>query len=45
MGVNNFENVTPPGVDGRYVYAYLLGGGNMIIVGQVEVYAPFTYGR
>ena len=40
----NFEKVIPANVKGRYVYTYLIAGGN-IYVRELEVFAPFIYGK
>ena len=40
---NYFEIVMPTGVSGRYVYTYLIAGGD-IYIRELEVFAPFNYG-
>ena len=40
----NFEKVIPANVKGRYVYTYLIKGGN-IYTRELEVFAPFIYGK
>ena len=34
----------PVNVNGRYVYTYLIAGGD-IYIRELEVFAPFTYGQ
>ena len=40
----DIECVLPPGINGRFVYAYLMGDGDMY-VRELEVFAPFSYGE
>ena len=40
----NFEKVMPANVIGRYVYTYLIAGGD-IYIRELEVFAPLTYGQ
>ena len=40
----NFEKVMHVNVYGRYVYTYLIAGGD-IYIRELEVFAPFTYGQ
>ena len=40
----NFEIVIPANVTGRYVYIYLIAGGD-IYIRELEAFAPFAYGE
>ena len=40
----NFEKSMPANVKGRYVYTYLIAGGD-IYIRELEVFTPFTYGQ
>ena len=40
----DIECVIPPAIDGRFVYAYLMGDGD-IYVRQLEVFPPFSYSQ